>query len=774
MNERSGRLAARDDSGRVVIAVKVRPGANDVVADAAVAGAARAHGGTRRETLHQLDTVTVEVPKAAAAAFTARMLARQDVAKVEPVARRWPSQIPNDPSYPNQASYLDAIAAPTAWDVHTGASAVRIAVVDTGMDINHPDLIGRIAGTYNAVTGTTDVTDTMGHGTFVGGVAAATGNNSIGIAGASLGASILAVKVADADNLIWSDAVGAGIIWAADHGATVINLSLGSTSSDSVEQSAVAYAVAHGVLVVASAGNEANSTPNYPAAYPGVVAVGATNVATGSRASFSSYGSWVTVAAPGVNITGTAPTSGSTFFGPSYAVANGTSFSSPIVAAEAALLSSLRPTASAADLRQAIVATAHGYPNLGLGAGQVDFRSAYDALSPAFATMLTQPAAGATVAGVVNLSATSAAPKVGFTINDRLISTPVATNAGTATTSWTSWGAANGPLNVAAVDCGLDNVCDPAPPTEVGTTLANAAPAITSPTASQTLTGSATFTATAPGGGVAFLVDGVSRGFDATAPYELTYPISLLSDAVHTIQARSCSATGIECAGPLSPIVTFTSGSLHPRITAVSPALFSPNGDGRYDTTKLTYYLPDTEYARFQVRNAAGTIVRGPNVLGTLSAGTRSLIWNGLLNGGARAGNGTYTLEISTARGSLRGSATAQVVVDRTAPTLTSITGSGARFYPYPDGYRDTFAPTFTLNDRATVTMTVRTVGGAVVRSISGARAAGRTTIAWNGKNTAGSRVAAGTYYWTLTAQDIAGNRRISSRYSVIVNLKRY
>jgi len=213
-NARMGRLAAQRESGRVVVAVKVRPEANDAVATSAVAGAARAEGGTQRLSLQPLDTVTVEVPKGAATAFAARMRSRQDVAAVALVSRRYPSQIPNDPAYPAEASYLDAVAAPAAWTVHTGVPGVRIAVVDTGVDVNHPDLVGRIAGTFNAVTGTTNVTDTMGHGTFVAGVAAATANNSIGIAGASLGASILAVKVADANDLIWTDAVAAGIIWA--------------------------------------------------------------------------------------------------------------------------------------------------------------------------------------------------------------------------------------------------------------------------------------------------------------------------------------------------------------------------------------------------------------------------------------------------------------------------------------------------------------------------------------------------------------------------------
>ena len=639
------------------------------------------------------------------------------------------------------------------------------------MDVNHPDLVGRIAGTHNAVDSSADVTDAVGHGTFVAGVAAATGNNGIGIAGASMGASILAVKVADAGQNVWSDAEVAGIIWAADHGAKVINLSLSSLLPDSIEKAAVAYAVGKGVLVVASAGNEANSTPNYPAAYPQVVAVGATNVATGARAGFSSFGSWVTVAAPGVRITGTTPTAGSADF-PStsgYSIADGTSFSAPIVAAEAALLWSLRPAVSAADIRQAIVASSHGYGNLGLGTGQVDFKAAYDTLRPDSVPTLTQPAIGVTVAGLVPLSATSAAPKVHFLLDGTPVGAPVATSAGVASTTWTSWGAASGSHAVTAVDCSLRDLCN-AQATQMAVALANAAPVVTSPTASQMLTGSATLTATAPGGGVAFLIDGVRRGFDATAPYALTYPISLLSDTTHTISARGCSTSGTLCAGPASAPVSVTCRSVHPRITGLAPSLFSPNGDQRYDTTTVTYVLPDTEVVRFLVRSNTGTIVRS-NLLGTLPAGTRAVAWNGLLNGGAPAGNGTYTLEIATTRGTLRGSAVAPVVVDNTRPTMTAIGGSATTFYPYPDAYRDRFAARATLSERARLTLSVHTTGGALVRALSGPLAGGATSITWDGKNTAGSRVPAGTYYWTLTAQDPAGNRRASARHTVAVNV---
>ncbi len=763
-----------NDSNVVRLSVKVRGGGTaptSAIAD--VTDAAKAQGAKQPRVLRQLGAVSVDVPTATAGIVAARLRQRPDVASVHVVGRRSFSYLPNDESYPATQPYLNAVAAPTAWDIHRGDAGVRVAVVDSGVDVSHPDLDGRIAAVYNAVDASTDVTDAVGHGTFVAGVAAATGDNRIGIAGASMGASVLAVKVADANGEIWADAEAAGILWAADHGADVVNLSLGSDTPDQLESDAVSYAVRKGVLVVASAGNDGTSTPSYPAAYPQVVAVGATNAA-GQRATFSQYGSWVTVAAPGTAITSTTPTAGSSFFVAGYDHGDGTSFSAPLVAAEAALLKSLRPGVSATDIRTAIVRSAHGYAGLGLGTGQVDFNGAYAALRPSSIPALTAPASGALVSGVVTLSAASAAAKVRFLVDGKQLGALVPTSSGAAKTAWNTWGLANGSHTIAVADCSLKDLCNAAG-VPVSMTLSNAAPVITSPKASQTLSGSATFTATARGGAVAFLVDGVRKGLDTTSPYALTYPVSALPDGTHSLKAVSCSIAAV-CGGPTST-VSFKALSLHPRFTAVSPGVFSPNADKRYDTTKVTYYLPDTEVVRFQVRNSAGTVVRGPISLGTQSAGSHAYVWNGYLNGGTRAPSGTYRPELVTSRvnssASLRGSAVTSVRVDLGAPILSSITGSGSLFYPYADGYRDSFSPAFTLNEKATVTLTVRTGGGALVRTVSASKAAARTSLSWNGRNNAGAQVAAGTYYWTLTAQDPAGNRRTSARYSVSVNGKR-
>ena len=206
---------------------------------------------------------------------------------------------------------------------------MRVAVVDSGIDVTHEDLKNKIAATYNVVDRNAPMRDTIGHGTFVAGVAAAQTNNAVGVAGAGYDTKILAAKITDDDGYVSIDDEIAGIKWAATHGADIINLSLGGPDSSAAEKAAVQYAQRRGVLVVAAAGNDGVADREYPAAYPGVIAVGATNTRTHARAAFSNYGSWVTVAAPGVGIYSTVPKGHTDYFDSAtgYASGDGTSFS---------------------------------------------------------------------------------------------------------------------------------------------------------------------------------------------------------------------------------------------------------------------------------------------------------------------------------------------------------------------------------------------------------------------------------------------------------------
>ncbi len=658
----------------------------------------------------------------------------------------------------------------------TDRPAVRIAVVDTGIDIGHPDLAGKIVGRYDADNGGTTITDTVGHGTFVAGVAAADTGNGIGIAGAGYNTSILGVKIAAPDGSLSIDDEVTGIRWAVAHGAKVINLSLGGTEPSASEKAAIEAAIAKGVLVVAAAGNDGDSVRQYPASYPGVIAVGATDTATHKRADFSSYGSWVTLAAPGVHLYSTAPRAGSDYFPgrTGYAYADGTSFSSPIVAGLVGLLLAQHPGLSVAEVRHALVASARGYTGLGLGAGQIDFASALAHVPPT-----TSPASAGVVgtADTVTLQARSAAAAVRFRVDGGAYTAPQRVTNGVAQTPFDTWGYADGAHTVAAFDCTTTGECN-----DVGTsapfTLVNAAPQLTAPAAGSTASGRFPVSAAHPGGGgVRLLVDGHPAGFDGAAPYTFLVNGSELADGAHQLSTVLCSRSGDRCAGPQSSPVTITTESLHPTIGSLSPDAISPNGDRVQDTATVRFSLPDTESVTAQTIDAGGT-VRASQYLGTLAAGSHTWTWRGLAGSGARLPDGRYMLELFTSAdgpsGSTRaGYAAGSGTLDTVAPRLSRHVGNGAHVYPVRDGYRDTFSPSITLSATGRLSLHITTTRGAAVRTITATRGPGATRLTWDGRTASGRVVAAGTYHWQYTVIDTAGNSSRAGVYTVIVSAKR-
>lgn len=238
------------------------------------------------------------------------------------------SGTPNDPYFSQQWG-PQKIQAPAAWAFSTSSPNVKIAVLDTGIDLNHQDLFGKVLTSVNYSSSST-TSDVYGHGTHVSGSATAITNNNIGIAGVGGSSPLINVKVLDDSGSGTWDGVASGIVWAADNGANIINMSLGSTSATSAVESAVNYAWGKGVLIAAAAGNNGNTTPFYPAYYANSIAVAATD-SNDQLASFSNRGDWVDVAAPGVNILSSLP-------GNQYASWNGTSMATPHVSGLAALL----------------------------------------------------------------------------------------------------------------------------------------------------------------------------------------------------------------------------------------------------------------------------------------------------------------------------------------------------------------------------------------------------------------------------------------------------
>lgn len=296
---------------------------------------------------------------------------------------------PSDPRFSAQSA-LTQIRADEAWAIARGGAT--IAVVDTGADLDHPDLAANLLDGYDFFNGDNDPEDDHGHGTHVSGIAAAIGNNAVGIAGVAWQSKILPVKACGADIKCSLPALAAGIIYSADKGAKVINVSAGGYNQffgllKTVEKTlcrAVSYASDKGALVVSAAGNDSRSTRLFPAACPGAIAVG--NVTDSDQryvdpADGSNFGAWVDIAAPGVNILSTVPIGGTCSFCNSsgYGSATGTSMSSPLVAGAVAVLLS-RETLSNTQILERLQRTAVELPSdAQLGKGRIDlFESVFN------------------------------------------------------------------------------------------------------------------------------------------------------------------------------------------------------------------------------------------------------------------------------------------------------------------------------------------------------------------------------------------------------------
>jgi subtilisin family serine protease len=349
------------------LVVRFRPGTSNSEMEAAAARA----GGTVADHIAELGLHVVRVPPSQTEEAVASLRSEASVESVErEVLLEGLDTIPNDALWPAQWG-LRLIGAPRAWDVTTGAGAVVIAVLDTGVSARHEDLAGASVAGRDLVNDDSDPADDEGHGTSVAGVIAARTNNGEGQAGVCWGCSLMPVKVMDSTGTGKTSTVAAGIVWAVDHGARVVNLSLGSPGTTSALASAVAYAASKNAVLVAAAGNSGADTHFYPAAYGEVISVGATNEAD-VRYEWSNHGDWVRVSAPGCNA---APR-----LGGGYIEFCGTSSSAPIVAGVAGLALSLNPSASKSEVERAIGTNAT--PVDGARFGRVEALEVMRAVSP--------------------------------------------------------------------------------------------------------------------------------------------------------------------------------------------------------------------------------------------------------------------------------------------------------------------------------------------------------------------------------------------------------
>jgi len=307
----------------------------------------------------------------------------------------------NDPRYAEQWG-LSKIEIEGAWNQTYGSPSVVIAIIDSGIDLDHPDLIpnlwtnpGEIPSNgldddnngyvddiegWNFVNGTSDLMDDNGHGSLVAGIAAAKTGNAIGIAGVCGNCRIMPIKVMQSSGIANYSDIAAGINYAASKGAKVINLSLGGYANSQAVRDAVNATIAQNIVIIAGTGNDNLSTPFYPAAYTNVIAVAGTT-SSDTRVSSSNYGTWVDVTAPGENILTTA-------LGSDYVATSGTSMASPFVAGLAGLLLSINPSWTPALVASQLSHTADNIDSLNpgfegmLGAGRINATTAIEPPQP--------------------------------------------------------------------------------------------------------------------------------------------------------------------------------------------------------------------------------------------------------------------------------------------------------------------------------------------------------------------------------------------------------
>jgi thermitase len=309
--------------------------------------------------LNRLNAALISVPPGQEQKFAERLRRTAGVRFAEPNYLVLPALIPNDSRWGDQYGPAH-IQAPQAWDVTTGSSGVIVAVIDSGIDANHPEFSGRLLPGYDFIERDNTPQDGCGHGTHVAGIIAAEGNNATGIAGLAWQTRILPVRVLG--NYCAGSVLGVaeGIVWAVERGARILNLSVGTSAPSSLLENSTYYAYTHGAAILAAAGNAGASSIVYPARYPWVMAVGATDAAD-QRVAFSNSGAELDLMAPGKDILSTTPW-GAFFYEGSvtrqYGTLSGTSMATAHASGAAALLASLPQFDSPDKIYQALTNTA--------------------------------------------------------------------------------------------------------------------------------------------------------------------------------------------------------------------------------------------------------------------------------------------------------------------------------------------------------------------------------------------------------------------------------
>jgi subtilisin family serine protease len=529
----------------------------------------RRHGAKRLRRLSHLKLTVLQVPEDRLAAVEAALKADPRINFVERDRLVAPALAAADP-YVSREYHLTRMRCPTAWEKTTGSAAAPIAILDSGVDAGHPDLAGKLVAGYNVFDGNDDTRDVSGHGTMVAGAAAAASNNDVGIASVAWRNPIMPIRVTDTDGYGYISTLAAGLVWAADHGARIANMSFGIFGADSLS-AAAQYFESKGGVVFAAAGNDglAHADP----ANPWIISVGATDE-NDQRASFSSSGAYVDLTAPGVNITTTGR-------GGQYVTASGTSLSCPLAAGVAGLLYGVNPSLTPAQVEELLEANARdlgapGYDPV-FGWGRVDAANAVgaaaliqnppDTTRPAVA--ISAPGGGAlvhdTVSVEVEASDDTTVARVMLFADGRLVG--VTTSApyrfawdvrslllGRHTLLAVAYDTSS---NWTASDALVVTVVDPAPPQVQ----------FAAPTAGSTISGEVEIEVSANDNGaitrVEIFADGALLTAGSNAPYVAHWATASVANGSHTLLARMYSCAGNSGTSIIPVVVRNAPPSVH-------------------------------------------------------------------------------------------------------------------------------------------------------------------------------------------------------------------
>lgn len=529
--------------------VKFRNG----VSESRAAALTRGFGGRESRRIPMIGVRVLQLPaNANPRALAARMASMPEVAFAEPDRTVSTCEmIPNDPWFNLWQPSLRIINAPAAWSLTTGSAGVVIAVLDTGVYSGHPDLAGKIVPGWNVVDGNSNTDDVNGHGTSVAGVAAACGNNGLGVASVAWNCRVMPIRVADSYGVASYSALAAGVVWATQHGAKVVNMSFHIERNSTLE-SALSSLRAAGGLAVCGSGNDGSNTGEGNNPY--IVTASGTDP-DDQISVYSSYGNNVDICAPISSYT--LSRNGG------YTSAGGTSYSAPLVAGTAALIMSVNPNLSSADIENVLFQSAddrgapgwdpyYGWGRLNVGSAVLRAMGTTPVDSTPPAVSITSPSDNARVHGAATIWATASdnnsVDSVEFYVDGAAMGASVGTPY---SVTWDSSKVADGAHVLSAVAKDLaGNRSESKVTVNVSNFIDTICPqiAITSPQTGDRLGRAVKVTVSTSDNvrvvRVEAYLDGALVASSTAAPFSLQFSAKSLSAGLHDLQVKSYDAAG--------------------------------------------------------------------------------------------------------------------------------------------------------------------------------------------------------------------------------------